>query len=243
MDGNGRWAESRFRPRVWGHVRGASIVSNIVEEADELGVEALTLYAFSTENWSRPVSEVQTLFSLLKKFLINERVRILKNKIRFRVIGDLSGLPSATKELIKNLEAETENLSGLKLTFAFGYGSRNEILHAVNKFIERNPNEKITEEGLSQQLYAPDLGEVDLLIRTGGDQRISNFLLWQIAYAELFFTQTPWPNFTRDEFREIVTKASLRERRFGNVSSPSSFKANLKKAAINMTNLLSRQVH
>ena len=197
MDGNGRWAEGRAHQRIWGHIRGSSVVANIVEEADELGIHALTLYAFSTENWCRPKNEIKTLFKLLKKFLFKERKKIMDNQIRFSVIGQIEELPQATIDLIKNVEQETKNNSGLKLTFAFGYGGRNELVSAVNNFITENPGQKLTEQDITENLYQPDLGEVDLLIRTGGDQRISNFLLWQVAYAELFFINTKWPDFKR----------------------------------------------
>ena len=233
MDGNGRWAQSRLHSRVWGHIRGASVVSGIVEEADSLGVDALTLYAFSTENWSRPESEVSVLFNLLKKFLLNERKRIIKNRIRFKVMGDISGLPDGTKKLISDLEAETDDYDGLKLTFAFGYGGRNEIICAVNRFIKENPGVEISEGDLTSKLYIPDIKDVDLLIRTGGDQRISNFLLWQIAYAELSFTDTAWPDFTRKEFRNIINIVSCRERRFGNICSSTSYEDSMRKACLN----------
>ncbi len=223
MDGNGRWAQGRCRPRVWGHVRGSSVVSEIVEEADDLGLEALTLYAFSTENWSRPQLEVTTLFGLLKKFLLKERQRILKNKICFKVIGDISSLPLATKNLIEKLELETKDFKGLKLSFAFGYGGRSEIVDAVNQIISKGDVEHITEDDLRMNLYRTDVNDVDLLIRTGGDQRVSNFLLWQIAYAELFFTRTKWPEFTKEEFRGIIYQVAGRERRFGNIDSVESF--------------------
>ncbi|OUR98956.1 di-trans,poly-cis-decaprenylcistransferase [Halobacteriovorax marinus] len=230
MDGNGRWAQTRSHARVWGHIRGSKIVSNIVEEADDLGVRALTLYAFSTENWSRPVTEVSVLFKLLKKFLIKERKRVLKNNIQFKVMGDTSKLPEKTKEIIADLENDSANNTGLKLTFAFGYGGRDEIVHATNRFIKENPGKEITEELLQSYLLLPELGDVDLLIRTGGDQRISNFLLWQSAYAELYFTETQWPDFKKEEFRKIYEFVSLRERRFGNISS--SDLQNSKKKAI-----------
>ncbi len=217
MDGNGRWAKKRNRPRVWGHIRGASVVSSIVEEAQNLGIGKLTLYAFSTENWSRPAAEVKTLFLLLRKFIRQERERIKKNNILFRVMGDIQGLSQETKNLIKSLEEETAVNTGLKLTFAFGYGSRQEILHSVNKFITANPEKKMAPEDLEKNLYLPDLGDVDLLIRTGGDYRISNFLLWQLAYAELYFTETKWPDFTPDELAHIVNVVTPRERRFGSL--------------------------
>lgn len=227
MDGNGRWAKQRSHPRVWGHVRGSAVVSTIVQEADDLGIKALTLYAFSSENWSRPATEVKVLFNLLYKFLKKERERIIKNNVRFKIMGDISNLPENTKNLIHKLEAETINNEGLKLTFAFGYGARCEITHAVNAFVKNNPGKEITDEGLSKYLLIPDLGDVDLLIRTGGDYRISNFMLWQIAYAELFFTETKWPDFTVTEFRFIVEQVGKRERRFGAISASKDLESNI----------------
>lgn len=221
MDGNGRWAQERRRPRVWGHVRGSGIVSDIVEKADDLGAKALTLYTFSTENWSRPPKEVTTLFKLLRKFLLKERKRIIKNKISFKVIGEIEGLPAETKKLIAELEEETKDFEGLKLSFAFGYGGRNEIIRAVNRHIKDNPGKEISEQIMSNFMYRPEAGDVDLLIRTGGDSRISNFLLWQSAYAELWFTETKWPEFTTDEFEAIFKATQNRERRFGNIGANS----------------------
>lgn len=221
MDGNGRWAKSRFHPRVWGHIRGASIVSDIVEEADDLGVKALTLYAFSTENFSRPVDEVKTLFKLLKKFLLKEKKRIISNNISFKVIGDISSLPDETKKLITDLETETKNAQGLKLSFAFGYGSRKEMIDAINKYIQLNPGKIILEEELEKNFYRPEIKDVDLMIRTGGDFRISNYLLWQSAYAELYFIEKAWPDFTRMDLRDIYNKVKNRERRFGNIGASS----------------------
>jgi len=215
MDGNGRWAQKRSRPRFWGHIRGSKIVSSIIEEADEIGVKALTLYAFSSENWSRPLEEINVLFNLLDKYLDKERKRIIKNRVRFRIIGDISGLPDKTKKKISSLENETKDFEGLKLYFAFGYGGRNEILRAANEHIKNNPGTAFTEESFQSQLFAPEAGDVDLFIRTGGDQRISNFLLWQLAYAELYFTNTLWPDFSTKEFRRICELVSKRERRFG----------------------------
>lgn len=233
MDGNGRWANERSHQRVWGHVRGSSVVADIVEESDNLGIKALTMYAFSTENWCRPQAEVKVLFNLLHKFLIREKARILKNNIRFRIMGDISNLPPQTKELIHALEIESANSLGLKLTFAFGYGSRLEIVSAINEFIINNPGKKITEDELVQKLIIPDIGDVDLLIRTGGDQRISNFLLWQIAYAELYFTKTKWPDFSAVEFRDIFDEVSKRERRFGAIENSVNLNENIEKAKIN----------
>lgn len=218
MDGNGRWANQRLRPRVWGHIRGSAVVSDIVQAADDLGVEALTLYAFSTENWNRPMDEVRVLFKLLYKFLLKERKRIIANNVSFRVIGDISELPVEAKTLISVLEGETRDNSGLKLTFCFGYGGRREIVTAVNRFQAANPGMVMTEQDLAENLFRPDVGDVDLLIRTGGEQRVSNFLLWQIAYAELYFTPTKWPDFTGSELSKILTSVSKRDRRFGGLS-------------------------
>lgn len=237
MDGNGRWAQMRSHPRVWGHVRGSGVVSEIVEEADNLGVEALTMYAFSSENWSRPQAEVRVLFNLLYKFLGRERERIIKNNIRFRIMGDISNLPEQTKKLIHQLEHETAENQGLKLTFAFGYGGRGEIIQAMNDFIKTNPGKLLTEQDFSNYLLIPELGEVDLLIRTGGDYRVSNFMLWQIAYAEMFFTKTKWPDFTVIEFRYIIEQVSKRERRFGAIASSPSLQTSVEIARENQRTL------
>ncbi len=237
MDGNGRWAGMRSHSRVWGHIRGSDVVSQIVEEADDFGLKALTLYAFSTENWSRPLTEVKVLFKLLKKFLLKERKRILKNKIQFKVIGEIDDLPDLTKKLILDLEEETKAMEGLKLTFCFGYGGRKEIVDSVNKFILSNPGKTLTEHDLQKNLYIPHMMDVDLLIRTGGDQRVSNFLLWQVAYAELFFTPTKWPDFTKREFREILESAKNRERRFGQIHAAPNLESSITQAQKNRTQL------
>jgi len=233
MDGNGRWANNRFHPRIWGHVRGSAVVSNIVSAADELKLKTLTLYAFSTENWSRPLEEVSTLFKLLKKFLIKEKDRILLNNIKFRVMGDIDSLPTETINLIKEMEGLTSDASGLNLIFAFNYGGRSEIIRSVNLFQKMNPDKLLTESDLNQFLYCPEIGDVDLMIRTGGEQRISNFLIWQMAYAEMYFTETKWPDFTPKEFREIIQKVSRRERRFGNVSDQHHLGDSMSKAESN----------
>lgn len=233
MDGNGRWANMRSHPRVWGHVRGSGVVADIVETADSLGVRALTMYAFSSENWCRPQTEVRVLFNLLHKFLKRERDRILKNNIRFRIMGDITNLPPQTINLISALEAESQFNTGLKLTFAFGYGARAEITGALNRFIKEHPGKEITEDELANNLMIPDLGDVDLLIRTGGDHRISNFLLWQSAYAEFYFTDTKWPDFTTVEFKKILETVSKRERRFGATTSDRDLKTNVEQARFN----------
>ena len=233
MDGNGRWANKRFRPRIWGHVRGTGVVSDIVKAADDMGLKALTMYAFSTENWSRPLEEVSTLFKLLKKFLIKEQARILANNIKFKVIGEIQSLPQETVALIQQMEHLTANASGLQLTFAFNYGGRAEIMRAINNFQKENPNTLMTESDLNNLMYRPETGDVDLMIRTGGEQRISNFLIWQMAYAELYFTPTKWPDFTASEFRKIIEHVSVRERRFGNVCGQKALESSIEKAEIN----------
>ena len=195
MDGSGRWAQKRLRPRFWGHVRGSRVVSEIVETADHLNIKALTLYAFSTENWSRPLDEIKILFHLLKKYLIREGQRVMANNIRFKTIGDISKLPTDTSQLIKSLEEKTKLNSGLKLNFAFAYGGQKEIVDAVNFHITQNPGNPLCEEDIEKRLLTNGIGNVDLLIRTGGEHRISNFLLWQSAYAELYFSSDPLARF------------------------------------------------
>lgn len=224
MDGNGRWANERLHQRVWGHVRGAKVVVKIVEEARDLGLFALTLYSFSSENWSRPAGEIKLLFKLFKKFLTDEKASIIENNIRFKVMGDYSKLPKVTTDLINLVEELTKDNTGLKLTIAFGHGGQDDIIHAANQFIKNNPGKEITKESLESNLMCPELGDVDLLIRTGGDYRISNFMIWQLAYSELFFTETKWPNFTCKEFRDICYNVGGRERRFGTLRADQSLK-------------------
>lgn len=219
MDGNGRWANERAHRRIWGHIRGANVVTDIVETAQELGIKALTLYAFSTENFSRPRDEVSTLFNLLKKFIIRERKRVMNNNLRFKVVGDISSLPEKTQKLISDLETDSFNNTGMWLNFAFGYGGRAEIVQAINRHIKQNPGVIVDEKIISSNLYNPIAGDVDLMIRTGGDQRISNFLLWQMAYGELFFTDTNWPDFSKEELCDIFLSVSGRKRRFGSVDT------------------------
>ncbi len=222
MDGNGRWAKERHRPRFWGHVKGSQVVSKIVSTAVEKEIYALTLYAFSTENWSRPKEEITVLFKLLEKFLQRERQKIISNNVQFKIIGNIEGLNQSTKKLIHDIQEETKNCSGLKLSLAFSYGGRREIVDAVNKYISQKNNSPITEEDIENNLYRPECGDVDLLIRTAGDHRISNFLLWQCSYAELYFTDTKWPDFGSQEFGQILDKVSYRERRFGTISKGAS---------------------
>ncbi len=219
MDGNGRWATERRRPRVWGHVRGTRVVGDIVETAAKEKLKALTLYAFSTENWRRPSDEINVLFKLLKKFLSKERDQIVSNNIRFKMIGDMRELSEETRKIALELEKASELNDGLMLNLAFSYGGRKEIVDAVNDFIKENPGKEIDEKAISQRLYSPNSGDVDLMIRTAGDQRISNFMLWEVSYSELFFTETKWPDFSSKEFKQILDTVSCRERRFGGIPS------------------------
>lgn len=217
MDGNGRWAKYRGRPRVWGHIRGTKVVREIVTEASHLGLNSLTLYAFSTENWSRPTNEVSTLFKILKKFLKKERKLILDQGIQFKVIGNYKVLDSEIVSLIEDLQEETRHAEGLNLNLAVNYGGRSEIVDAVNSFMKSNQAREMTEDDLAAHLYNPELRDIDVLIRTAGDVRISNFLLWQMSYAELYFSPLKWPDFTAEEFKKIIQDAGDRERRFGRV--------------------------
>ena len=242
MDGNGRWAQSRSHRRVWGHIRGSFVVSKIIRKASDLKLKSLTLYSFSTENWGRPSGEVSTLLKLLKKFLIRERNRVIKHQIRFKVMGDYSSLPKETIDLIAELEELTKSFKGLKLTIAFGYGGRAELLEAANKWIAENPGKPMNLAAFESKLMVPDLGDVDLLIRTGGDHRISNFLLWQVAYAELYFTNTPWPDFTISEFEKIVDDFRKVDRRFGMVENQKSLKDSVEIAEKNKKLFLSNEI-
>lgn len=239
MDGNGRWAKRKGHPRIWGHVRGSFNVSKIVEASDECGLKSLTLYAFSTENWSRPKKEISVLFQLLKKFVKRERTNLIEKNVRFRCMGTLEALPKHISLEVEQLQLDTAHLTGLTLTVAFDYGGRNEIINACSRILENKENVSLplTEESFSQYLCYKDLHNIDLLIRTGGVFRISNFLLWQIAYAELFFTQTAWPEFSVNEFKDILNTVQGRERRFGNINSTGSYEDTKQKALENRRNI------
>lgn len=215
MDGNGRWAKERKKPRVWGHIRGSHIVAHIIEKADELGIKNLTFYALSYENLSRPDTELKVLFKLLEKFLKKERPRILKNRIRFKVIGDYSFVSDKLKNLIMSMEKDTCNGEGLALTFAFGHGGKRSILEAV-KYFQKEGTEVDTEK--LERYFEKEVPDVDLLIRTGGDVRVSNFLLWQLAYADLRFIKTKWPDFSSIIFEEIISEYLNTEKRFGGIT-------------------------
>jgi len=212
MDGNGRWAELKGKKRVKGHEAGAKVVKEITTYCSKLeDVERLTLYAFSTENWKRPRLEVEFLMKLLEKYLKNELEVYLKNNVRFESIGDLRAFSKSLQKTIREVEQKTSHCDGLVQSLALNYGSQNEILRAVNKL--KNSDEDITEVMIGNALDCKH--NVDLLIRTGGDHRLSNFLLWQAAYAELFFVDTLWPDFTSSNLESIIKKFTKIERRFG----------------------------
>ncbi len=223
MDGNGRWAKQRGRLRVFGHENGVTAVRNTVEAAAEISVNYLTLYAFSTENWSRPKREVDALMSLLVKSLNKETSTLNKNNIRLQAIGDLKSLQSKTyKELLKAIDNTKQN-TGTTLNLALSYSSRWEITKMVKKIAEKVKNnelssEDINDEVISNHLATTNIPDPELLIRTSGEQRISNFLLWQIAYSELYFSPKLWPDFGKEDFYEAIVDFQGRERRFGKTS-------------------------
>jgi len=213
MDGNGRWAKKQGKIRTFGHTAGAKKVIEITKEISNLGIKYLTLYAFSTENWKREKSEVSFLMKLLSKFLKKELKTLLENDIRFRIIGDLSKFSKSLQSVINNTIEKTKNNSGMTQILAINYGSRNEIIRAINSI----KKETITQKDLENALDTKDFCDVDLLIRTGGEKRLSNFLLWQSAYAELFFTKTLWPDFSVEELDHIIKNFKQRERRYGGI--------------------------
>lgn len=220
MDGNGRWAQAQGKTRVTGHKAGVESVRAVVRGARKLGVEALTLFAFSSENWQRPEKEVSVLMDLFMYVLTKEVKRLHKNDIRFQVIGDLSRFSDKLQKSIKKSEQLTENNTGLILSIAANYGGRWDIANAAKQLAEQVENKQIAvddinEASLNQYTCLANLPALDLLIRTGGDFRISNFLLWQAAYAEFYFTETLWPDFNEEQFEKSIDIFDQRERRFG----------------------------
>jgi len=223
MDGNGRWAKKQGFLRVFGHENGTRSVRKVVETSAKIGIGALTLYAFSTENWNRPKHEVDTLMNLLIKSLKKELKTLIKNNIRLKAIGNLELLPASAKKELLDVIEKTETNTRMTLTLALSYGSRAELVNAIKEISIKVKNniispETIDESIINQHLYTHDLPDVDLLIRTSGEHRISNFLLWQIAYAELYFTDTLWPDFTEQNLYEAIISYQKRERRFGKTS-------------------------
>jgi undecaprenyl diphosphate synthase len=223
MDGNGRWAQKQGKNRLLGHEAGAKAVRKTVEAAAKLGIKHLTLYAFSTENWNRPKTEVSTLMSLLVRSLRRELRRMTENNIRLSAIGSLDKLPKKVHEELVEVIEKTQSNTGTNLTLALSYGAREEIKQAIVDISKKVKNsiinvENIDETIINEHLYTQHLPDVDLLIRTSGEVRISNFLLWQIAYAELYFTDVMWPEFDEHELHQAINSYLKRERRFGKTS-------------------------
>ena len=222
MDGNGRWANDRGLPRIAGHREGVRTVRKITKLCGELGIQTLTLYTFSSENWKRPVAEVGALMKLLVNSLRKEVSDLMKNNVRFTVIGDMNKFDQQIQNEIKNAFQKTKNNSGLNLNLALSYGSRQEILYATRKLVEKVTLgeieiKDISEDLFSQMLHTKDLSDPDLLIRTGGEFRISNFLLWQIAYTEIHITDLYWPEFDKQDLMNAIYDYQNRERRFGKI--------------------------
>jgi undecaprenyl diphosphate synthase len=222
MDGNGRWAERRGQPRILGHRAGMRSVRAVIEAAGDLGIEALTLYAFSKENWKRPAAEVHALMGLLRRYMKSEREELIARGARVEAIGDLEQLEATAREELDRLIEATAHCDRLRVTLALSYGGRAEIVAAARRIAraaaagELDPD-ALDETAFARFLYSPDLPDPDLLVRTSGEMRISNFLLWQIAYAELHVTETLWPDFDRAAFFEAIEEYQSRERRFGRV--------------------------
>lgn len=216
MDGNRRWAKEKFLPSAMGHQKGVDSLRSTMRLFDKFGIKYLTVYAFSTENWNRKKEEVEFLMGLLAKTLLNELDDMHKENVRIRFLGNISQLNSNLIEIVKNAEEKTKNNTGVNLNIAFNYGSRDEITNAVKQIVKEGINpEDITEELISQHLYTKDIPDPDLLIRTGGEKRISNYLLWQLAYSELYVTDAYWPEFDRKELVKAIIEFEKRNRRFG----------------------------
>ena len=222
MDGNGRWAKKRLMNRVKGHEKGSQTVRSIVTAARELGIGMLTLYAFSTENWARPKIEVSALMMLLKRFLVSERDELMTRGVRLNILGQQERLPEDVRREADKTVEMTRNNQGMVLNLALSYGSRQEITEGVQALARKIKTgviqpQDITEEIISDHLYTRQMPDPDLIVRTSGEFRLSNFMMWQAAYSELFITQTLWPDFTREEFIEILINFQERDRRFGRV--------------------------
>ena len=223
MDGNGRWAKSKGLPRLSGHKAGVKAVRKITETCSKIGLQHLTLFTFSSENWKRPTSEVNALMKLLLSSIHNEINRMIKNNVRFTFIGDINKFNDSIQNELLNAYEKTKNNSGLNLNLALSYGGRQEIINATKNLFKKINSGKINIEDVnenlfSQELYTKNLPNPDLLIRTGGNYRISNFLLWQIAYSEFYITNTFWPSFDEDKLIEAIIEFQNRERRFGKIS-------------------------
>jgi undecaprenyl diphosphate synthase len=224
MDGNGRWAEERKRPRLFGHKAGVDSVREIVETSRSLGIEFLTLYAFSTENWSRPSGEVTGLMGLLKSYLQAELRTMLHNDIRLCCLGQQDRLPMDVQAVLQQTIADTQSCQSMTLNLALSYGGRNELVHAVRSIAQKCQAgtlewQEISEATIGEHLFTAGQPDPDLLIRTGGENRLSNFLLWQTSYTELYFTEVKWPDFKKDQFLEAINLFNRRQRRFGMIGA------------------------
>ncbi len=224
LDGNGRWAKSKGMPRNYGHTVGAKNVETVCRAADELGIKYLTLYAFSTENWNRPQNEVNALMKLLEGYLKTCIKTADKNNMRVRVIGEITRLSNAFQQRIHELETASASNTGLNLTIALNYGSRDEILRAVRHMVEDAREGKLETKDIDENVFSSyldtrELPDPDLLIRTSGEQRLSNYLLWQLAYSEFYFTDVPWPDFHKKELELAIEAYNKRDRRFGGLTS------------------------
>lgn len=222
MDGNGRWAAKRGMPRNYGHTQGSKTVEVICEDAYKMGVKYLTVYAFSTENWSRPKSEIDALMKLLRNYMKTCIKTAAKNNMRVRVIGDKTGLDADIRERILELEEVSKNNTGLNFQIAINYGGRDEIIRAVKKLVKDKEENKFNFEDIDEKLFEEyldtnDIPDPDLLIRTSGELRLSNFLMWQLAYSEFYITDVLWPDFTKDELSKAIEQYNIRERRYGGV--------------------------
>lgn len=219
MDGNGRWARERGLPRSEGHRRGVNALKKIVKTCDNLNIACLTVYAFSTENWKRPEDEVNFLMGLLKRTLKNEADELNQNNVKINILGRREELPAYLAKEIEELEELTSSNQGLELNIALNYGGRSEIIDTMKEAIKHNRVEDIDEDIFKKYLYCSHFPEVELLIRTGGEKRISNFLLWEIAYAEFYFTDKYWPDFNEDDFVQAINDFQQRDRRFGGIEN------------------------
>ncbi len=220
MDGNGRWAKDRGLPRIAGHRAGVESIKRVAEISQHIGIHVLTFFAFSTENWKRPKKEVEFLMSLPQEYLKRELDNLKRNNIRITVVGDIHSIPPKTREVIEKGVKETENNTSLRLNFALNYGGRKDIIDAVKQAIhEHEDPEQITEEQFENYLYTRDLPDPDLLIRSSGEQRLSNFMLWQLAYTELWFSRAYWPDFKKEDLLSAVLDYQKRNRRFGTIKT------------------------
>lgn len=219
MDGNGRWAKARHRPRVFGHQAGVETVRRIVEDASEIGIRYLTLYSFSTENWNRPKAEVNALFALLKKYVTSDLERLHKNDVRIRILGSRVGLPRDILDIVDRVEKVTEGNTSFGLNIAFNYGGRDEIVRAVKKAVLAGESlEDLDEARLGAYLDTADIPEPELIIRTSGEQRTSNFMIWQSAYSELVFSDVLWPDFKKSDLLDAIKEFNMRDRRYGGLN-------------------------